>query len=371
MTSRYLQKMHGGDKGIVFASGTPISNSLVELYNIFQYLRPSILKKLQMNSLDQFIKNFAMITSLMEKNVAGVIKNKTRLTKFVNVTELASLYSEVSDIRGVHNLKLPRPDIKGGKPEIILIPQSETQKMITTAIYDASKMGDVGPLQAIGINPKGDAKKALGLVLTTLGTKASIDPRMVFPGTRADGGKVPIVAEKVKKIFDETKKDKGVQLVFADMGTPKNKNAPLGQRVRDQIIEMYGEDILEEVSGLEAALKLKEESEIREKLVELFEIDSEEASEIIFSTNDVNSFNVYGELKNTLTRMGIPSDQIAFIHDAPTKKLKEELFAKVNNGDIRVLVGSTMKMGTGVNVQRRVAAMHHIDVGWRPSDLEQ
>ena len=371
MTSRYLQKMHGGDKGIVFASGTPISNSLVELYNIFQYLRPSILKKLQMNSLDQFIKNFAMITSLMEKNVAGVIKNKTRLTKFVNVTELASLYSEVSDIRGVHNLKLPRPDIKGGKPEIILIPQSETQKMITGAIYDASKMGDVGPLQAIGINPKGDAKKALGLVLTTLGTKASIDPRMVFPGTRADGGKVPIVAEKVKKIFDETKKDKGVQLVFADMGTPKNKNAPLGQRVRDQIIEMYGEDILEEVSGLEAALKLKEESEIREKLIELLEIDSEEASEIIFSANDVNSFNVYGELKNTLTRMGIPSDQIAFIHDAPTKKLKEELFAKVNNGDIRVLVGSTMKMGTGVNVQRRVAAMHHIDVGWRPSDLEQ
>lgn len=371
MVSRYLQKMHGGDKGIVFASGTPISNSLVELYNIFQYLRPSILKKLQMNSLDQFIKNFAMITSLMEKNVAGVIKNKTRLTKFVNVTELASLYSEVSDIRGVHNLKLPRPDIKGGKPEIILIPQSDTQKMITGAIYDASKMGDVGPLQAIGINPKGDAKKALGLVLTTLGTKASIDPRMVFPGTRADGGKVPIVAEKVKKIFDDTKKDKGVQLVFADMGTPKNKNAPIGQRVRDQIIEMYGEDIIEEVSGLEGVFKLKEESEIREKLVELLEIDAEEASEIIFNANDVNSFNVYGELKNTLTRMGIPSDQIAFIHDAPTKKLKEELFAKVNNGDIRVLVGSTMKMGTGVNVQRRVVAMHHVDVGWRPSDLEQ
>lgn len=371
MVSRYLQKMHGGDKGVVFASGTPISNSLVELYNIFQYLRPSILKKLQMNSLDQFIKNFAMITSLMEKNVAGVIKNKTRLTKFVNVTELASLYSEVSDIRGVHNLKLPRPDIKGGKPEIILIPQSDTQKMITGAIYDASKMGDVGPLKDIGINPKGDAKKALGLVLTTLGTKASIDPRMVFPGTRADGGKVPIVADKVKKIFDDTKKDKGVQLVFADMGTPKNKNAPLGERVRDQIIEMHGEDFIEEISGLESVFKLKDEAQIREKLIELMEIDSEEASEIIFNANDVNSFNVYGELKNQLTRMGIPSEQIAFIHDAPTKKLKEELFAKVNSGDIRVLVGSTMKMGTGVNVQRRVVAMHHIDVGWRPSDLEQ
>lgn len=371
MVSRYLQKMHGGDKGVVFASGTPISNSLVELYNIFQYLRPSILKKLQMNSLDQFIKNFAMITSLMEKNVAGVIKNKTRLTKFVNVTELASLYSEVSDIRGVHNLKLPRPDIKGGKPEIILIPQSDTQKMITGAIYDASKMGDVGPLRDIGINPKGDAKKALGLVLTTLGTKASIDPRMVFPGTRADGGKVPIVADKVKKIFDDTKKDKGVQLVFADMGTPKNKNAPLGERVRDQIIEMHGEDFIEEISGLESVFKLKDEAQIREKLIELMEIDSEDASEIIFNANDVNSFNVYGELKNQLTRMGIPSEQIAFIHDAPTKKLKEELFAKVNSGDIRVLVGSTMKMGTGVNVQRRVVAMHHIDVGWRPSDLEQ
>lgn len=371
MVSRYLQKMHGGDKGVVFASGTPISNSLVELYNIFQYLRPSILKKLQMNSLDQFIKNFAMITSLMEKNVAGVIKNKTRLTKFVNVTELASLYSEVSDIRGVHNLKLERPDIKGGKPEIILIPQSDTQKMITGAIYEASKQGSVGPLRAIGINPKGDAEKALGLVLTTLGTKASIDPRMVFPGTRADGGKVPVVAEKVKKIFDDTKKDKGVQLVFADMGTPKNKDAPLGQRVRDQIIEMYGEDIIEEISGLEGAFKLKEEGELREKLVELLEIEPEEASEIIFKANDVTAFNVYGELKNQLTRMGIPSDQIAFIHDAPTKKLKEELFAKVKKGDIRVLVGSTMKMGTGVNVQNRVVAMHHIDVGWRPSDLEQ
>jgi len=141
MICRYLQSIHGGDKGVVFASGTPISNSLTELYNIFQYLRPSLLKSLGMNSLDQFIKSFAVINSAMEKNVAGVIRNKTRLNKFVNVTELANSYTEISDIRSTHNLKLPRPEIRGGKPEVVLIPQSETQKRITKAIYDASKKG--------------------------------------------------------------------------------------------------------------------------------------------------------------------------------------------------------------------------------------
>lgn len=371
MVSRYLQNMHGGDKGIVFASGTPISNSLVEVYNIFQYMRPSLLKKLQMVSLDQFLKNFALISSQMEKNVAGVIKNKTRLNKFVNVPELASLYSEISDIRGEHNLKLPRPDIKGGKPEIILIPQSETVRMITNAIFNASKGNSVGPLRDIGINPKGDAEKALGLVLTTLGTKASIDPRLVFPTIKADGGKIFKVAEEVSKIYDEEEKNKGVQLVFADMGTPKNKNAKLGDRVKDQVIEMYGEDVLTEIARTEEIWKQTETSDIKQKLMEILEISPEEADMIVEEANNLTSFNVYEALKNELVKKGIPDKEIAFIHDAPTKKLKEELFDKVNEGKVRVLIGSTMKMGTGVNVQKRIAAMHHIDVGWRPSDLEQ
>lgn len=371
MVTRYLQNMHGGDKGVVFASGTPISNSLVEVYNIFQYLRPSLLKKLEMVSLDQFLKNFALITTMMEKNVAGVIKNKTRLNKFVNVPELASLYAEISDIRGVHNLKLERPDIKGGKPDIVLIPQSESVKQITTAIYNASSTGDVGALNEIGIETKGDSKKALGLILTTLGTKASIDPRLVFPKQKADGGKLFKVADEVKAIYDQEADNKGVQLIFADLGTPKNKNASLGERVKDQVIEMYGEDILEEISGSAQIWKLKEPSEIRIKLAEVLEISDEEASLIVEEASNLSSFNVYEELKRLLMQKGIKSDEIAFIHDAPTKNKKEELFKKVNDGDVRVLIGSTQKMGTGVNVQKRVAAMHHVDVGWRPSDLEQ
>lgn len=371
MVARYLQNMHGGDKGIVFASGTPISNSLVEVYNIFQYMRPSLLKKLQMVSLDQFLKNFSLISSQMEKNVAGVINNKTRLNKFVNVPELASLYSEISDIRGEHNLKLPRPEIKGGKADIILIPQSDTQQMITKAIFDASSQMSITPLRNIGINPQGDAEKALGLVLTTLGTKASIDPRLVFPSMKADGGKIFEVAKEVSKIYKEEEKNKGVQLIFADMGTPKNKNAKLGDRVRDQVIEMYGEDVITEVPKAEEIFKQTATSDIKQKLIEILEISPEEAEMIVDEANNVNSFNVYDALKNELVKKGIPETEIAFIHDAPTKKLKEELFEKVNDAKIRVLIGSTMKMGTGVNVQKKVAAMHHVDVGWRPSDLEQ
>lgn len=371
MVSRYLQKMHGGDKGIVFASGTPISNSLVELYNIFQYLRPSILKKLGMVSLDQFLKNFAEITSIMEKNVAGVVKNKTRLTKFVNVPELAGFYSEISDIRGTHNLTLPRPPIRGGKGNIVLTPQSPTVKKITDAIFSASKSKSLGPLRSIGIEPKGDAEKAIGLVLTTIGKKASIDPRLVFPGSKADGGKVATVADKVSDIYKQTGKDKGVQLIFADMGTPKKKNAPLGERVKDQVIEMFGEDYLDEFSRADEVFKQKEETAIKDKLMEVFELSEPDAQLILDEANNINGFNVYEELKRLMIKQGIPADQIAFIHDAPNKKQKEELFKKVNDGTVRVLIGSTQKMGTGVNVQKRVTDMHHLDIGWRPSDLEQ
>ena len=371
MVSRYLQKMHGGDKGIVFASGTPISNSLVELYNIFQYLRPSLLKRLGMVSLDQFLKNFAEISSIMEKNVAGVVKNKTRLTKFVNVPELAGFYSEISDIRGVHNLELPRPPIKGGKGNIVLTPQSETVKMITNAIYEASKQKSLAPLRAIGIEPKGDAEKAIGLVLTTIGKKASIDPRLVFPGSKADGGKVATVADHAAEVYKKTHKDKGVQLIFADMGTPKMKSAPLGSRVKDQVIEMFGEDYLEEFSRADEVFKQKDDASIKDKLMEVFELSEPDAQLIIDQANDVNGFNVYEELKRLMINKGVPAHEIAFIHDAPNKKQKEELFKKVNDGTIRILIGSTQKMGTGVNVQKRVTDMHHLDIGWRPSDLEQ
>lgn len=371
MVSRYLQKMHGGDKGIVFASGTPISNSLVELYNIFQYLRPSLLQKLGMVSLDQFLKNFAEISSIMEKNVAGVVKNRTRLTKFVNVPELASFYTEMSDIRGTHNLVLPRPDIKGGKPDLVLVPQSETVKTITDAIYKTSDTKNLEYLHAIGIRPQGDAEKAIGLVLTTLGKKASIDPRMIFPGTRADGGKTFAVSKEVAQIYKDTKKEKGVQLIFADMGTPKNKNAPLGERVHDQVIEELGEDVIKEYSASEEVWKQKDEDTIKAKLMEVFEMDESDAQRIVDEANNINGFNVYDEVKRQLISQGVAEDHIAFIHDAPTKAAKEALFKKVNDGDIRVLMGSTMKMGTGVNVQTRVVAMHHLDIGWRPSDIEQ
>lgn len=371
MVSRYLQKMHGGDKGIAFASGTPISNSLVEVYNIFQYLRPSLLRKLGMVSLDQFLKNFGKIESILEKNIAGVVKAKTRLSGFVNVADLAGMYSEISDVRGIHNLKLPRPEIEDGKPELIMIPQSETVKKITTAIYKASDTKSIGPLEDIGIYPQGDAEKAIGLVLTTLGKKASIDPRLVYPGTKADGGKTFAITENVYNRYQKTKDEKGVQLIFSDMGTPKKKAAPIGTRLKDEVIEAFGENYIEEFSRAEEVWKQKDESQAKAKLIEVFELDDSQAQELIDSANDFAAFNVYEELKKQLIGHGIPSSEIAFIHDAPTKKLKEELFRNVNAGKIRVLIGSTMMMGTGVNVQERVVAMHHVDIGWRPSDQEQ
>lgn len=371
MVARFLQNMYGADKGVVFASGTPISNSLVEVYNIFQFLRPSLMKELRINSLDQFIKNFGEITTSIEKNVAGVAKAKTRLAKFVNIPELAKFYTEISDIRGAHNLKLPRPEIKGGKPELVLVPQSETQQMITDSLFNSSLTGSIEPLNNIDIFPSGEAEKALGLVVTTLGTKASIDPRMIYPKMQPDGGKLFALADRVLDYYIESKDIKGTQLIFSDKGTPKNKLGSIGVRVKEQMIELFGEEYIDEFSKADDVFKIKDETELSLKMVEVFDISLADANAIIREANDVNSFNVYQETKNLLIARGIPAEEIAFVHDAPTKKQKEELFAKVKKGEIRVLLGSTMKLGTGVNVQDRVVAMHHLDIGWRPSDLEQ
>ena len=371
MICRYLQYIHSGDKGVCFASGTPISNSLTELYNIFQFIRPSLLKKLGMNSIDQFINTFGIVSATMEKNVAGVIKSKTRLNKFVNVTELATMYTEVSDIRAVHNLQLPRPKIKGGKPEVVLIKQSESQRAITDAIYEASRTGSVGPLLAVGIDVPDSWEKSLGINLTTLGSKASIDPRMVFPKMPEDGGKIQVAADKVYQHYIDSQDIKGTQLIFSDLGVPKDKAAPIGKRVYDEMVERMGEESIAEYSGADAIWKLKDRAQIKEALVTVFEMSPSEAESVITQAEDTESFSVYAEMKKKLVRMGIPENEIAFIHDAPTKAKKEELFLKVNNGEVRVLIGSTKKMGTGVNVQRRVVAMHHLDAQWRPSDMEQ
>ena len=371
MVSRYLQNMNGGEKGVVFASGTPISNSLVELYNIFQYIRPELLKTLGISSLDQFIKNFAVVSAEFEKGVTNIPKQKARLRKFVNVSELASFYTEVSDIRGEHNLKIEKPNIKNGKMELVIVPQSETISNVTSAIIESAINNSLDPLISAGVPVSANADKAMTLYLTGINAKVALDPRLIFPSSGPDGGKLFVAADKLTEIYNQTSDNKGVQLVFSDLGVPKNKTARLGQRVRDAIIEKQGEEWLSEYSGAESVFALKTEDEIIEKMMETFEMQYEEAREIVDEANNTETFNVYQGLKDLLIRRGIPEETIAFIHDYPTKKQKNELFEKVNNGDIRILLGSTMKMGTGVNVQTRIAAMHHLDIPWRPSDMEQ
>lgn len=371
MAARYLQRLHDGDRGLVLASGTPISNSLVEVFAILKYLSPSLINKLGFTTIDQFIKSFALITSQLEKNVAGVIKPKTRLTKFVNVTELATFYAMIADIRGNHNLTLPRPDVKNGKPELILIPQSQTQLTITDAIFMASKTKSLTPLADLGITFNGDAEKALGLVLTGLGTKASIDPRMIFPTINMDGGKIQEVVKQFVRIYQESEDIKGTQLIFCDLGTPKKKNEKPGVRLFDELIEAKGEEFINEFSRASELLALNTYEGSRELLVDIFDLSDEEALGLIDSAQEEEQFSVYNEIKRQLVQAGIPESEIAFIHDADNTKKKELLFEAVCRGRVRCCIGSTQKMGTGTNVQTRVVAMHHIDLGWRPSDQEQ
>ena len=293
---RYMDEITGG-KGITFATGTPVSNSMTELYTIQRYLQYDRLQEMELGMFDNWASTFGETITALELSPEGSsYRMKTRFANFFNLPELMSVFQEVADIQTADMLKLPVPQ---AEYENIVLPASEQQKEILQSLAERAELVRNG-----AVDPSEDNM----LKITTDGRKLALDQRLLndmLPDT--ENNKVSACAERCFTIWEETKGQKAAQLVFCDSSTPKKDG----------------------------------------------------------------TFNVYDALKEKLMKKGIPEEEIAFIHDANTDVQKARLFSKVRSGQVRFLLGSTSKMGAGTNVQDRLIALHHLDVPWRPADIEQ
>lgn len=380
IAARTLQALHGGDKGVTFVSGTPISNSLVEMYLLFKYLRPKRMQELGYNTFDAWINQFAIKSKELEFNVAGTISGKTRFREFVNVPELSLLYNEIADVRNERNITLKRPSIRGGKPTLVAVKQSAAQREWTERIIKFAKQEQGkrdGRLIGKGTLTDGEQSSAM-LMVTTIGNKLSNDLRLIDKNAEFNpDGKLAAVANKVKEEYDNSKDIRGTQLIFSDIGTPRTGNifedvlSYLEDEKNidvDSINLIFGEP--NEETGIRATKPIKQ---IRERIKEYLEYSDVEVDAVFEEAKNSSktSFNTYGEIKRLLVEKGIPADEVVFIHDYKSKNKRKALFADVNSGKVRVVIGSTQKLGTGVNVQERIVAMHHVDARWTPADMEQ
>ena len=296
MKCRYMDEMTNG-KGIVFATGTPVSNSMTELYTMQRYLQYESLKKNNLEHFDSWASTFGETQSAFELSPEGTgYRVKTRFSKFYNLPELMSMFKEVADIQTADMLNLPTPE---AHYEVIKTLPSEEQKEILKSLSE--RADDV---RNRVVEPDEDNM----LKITNDGKKLALDQRLINPLLPDNPeSKVNVCVKNVFSIWDKTKENKSTQLLFSDMSTPKG--------------------------------------------------DGE--------------FNIYDDIRGKLMAMGIPKEEIAFIHEANSDKQKDELFAKVRKGEIRILMGSTQKMGAGTNVQNKLIALHDLDVPWRPADVEQ
>lgn len=304
---RYLQQLHQGDMGTTFLSGTTITNSLVEIYNLLNYLRPREMRRLGLTTFDAWANTFAEQSSELEYGVTTELKSKARFRRFDNVPELSRLYAEIADVRNDMNLKLPKPQ---PRMHIETVPASDKLKEINQVVIDMVKRKDGNEAYAMGlIKNVTNEKSPYGLLASGISTKAAISLKLLSEDFDDEGGKVGYVCENVAKIYKQFNEQKGTQLIFCDTGVPGTTPG---------------------------------------------------------------KYNVYDDIIDRLTKdYGIPREEIVDIHVADTDKKRKELFQKVREGKVRILIGGTKNMGTGVNVQTRVVAMHHIDVPWTPADREQ
>ncbi|MGG6852541.1 UNVERIFIED_CONTAM: DEAD/DEAH box helicase family protein [Streptococcus canis] len=294
MKCRYMDEMTGG-KGVVFATGTPVSNSMTELYTMQRYLQYESLKKNNLEHFDSWASTFGETQSAFELSPEGTgYRVKTRFSKFYNLPELMSMFKEVADIKTADMLNLPTPE---AHYEVIKTLPSEEQKEILKSLSE--RADDV---RNRVVEPDEDNM----LKITNDGKKLALDQRLINPLLPDNpDSKVNVCVKNVFSIWDKTREDRSTQLLFSDMSTPKG--------------------------------------------------DGE--------------FNIYDDIRDKLVAMGIPKEEIAFIHEANSDKQKDELFAKVRKGDVRILLGSTQKMGAGTNVQNKLIALHDLDVPWRPADV--
>jgi len=367
---RYLQQFHKGDKGILFASGTPISNTMAELYLLFKYLRPQKMQWLGLDTFDKWAANFANDFSELEYYM-GKFKEVHRFREFANLPELIGLYREIADVRNNHNLVIDKP-----KAEHILVkvaPSSVQLQQIEMLQEFIESKGN-SYRDELGLTAGYDYKKRVNPSYAVLAIgyarKLSIDPRLIDPSL-SPGSKLSEAAENIGTIYHESTPYKATQLIFCDIGTPKSSN-PV-----DNLFNYLEGDISEQdhaaiFSSSYWELEKKPTLQyIKDRLSAVLSLSEPEISNLIESANAKENFNVYAEMKRLLIILGVPAHQIVFIHDYNTRKAKSDLYEAVNKGNIRLVIGSTKKLGTGTNVQVRCIAGHHLDISWRPSDLEQ
>ena len=325
---RYIDEITHG-KGVTFATGTPISNSMTELYTMMRYLQHDMLKRNSLTHFDCWASAFGETTTAIELAPEGTgYRARTRFAKFFNLPELMNLFREAADIKTADQLNLPTPTAVYHTE--VTQPTALQQQMVQELSERAAKVhaGSV------------DASTDNMLKITSDGRKLGLDQRVINPDLPDDpNSKVNLCVDNIHRIWQDGQTEKLTQLVFCDLSTPKGKAAQSGR------IAAKGTDS-PELHALEAA------------------IDAETGPE-------KPPFTIYDDIREKLVARGIPREQIAFIHEANTEVRKKELFAKVRSGQVRVLMGSTFKMGAGMNVQDRLVALHDLDCPWRPGDLEQ
>jgi len=309
MKCQYINKMTN-EKGIVFATGTPISNSMVEMYTLQRYLAPNALKKRGIEEFDAWASTFGNTTTAMELAPEGTgYRMKTRFSKFFNLPELVTMFKEFADIKTADMLQL---DVPVAEYHNVTIESNDFQKEMLLTLADRADKVRQGLVQ-----PSDDNM----LKITTDGRKLALDQRILSPFMEeGEESKSKSVVNEAMKLYRQYNDDKAVQVIFCDMSTPTAASA----------------------------------SKKKDNVIEGIEFD-----------------NIYEDIKRKLITAGVPEKEIAFIHNANTDKQKDELFAKCRSGEVRFLLGSTFKLGAGTNIQNRLIGLHHVDVPWRPSDIEQ
>ncbi len=360
--------LHANDKRVMFLTGTPISNSVTELYTMQRYLQPQLLQEKGIESFDSWASCFGESVNDFELDSSGInYKLVTRFSKFNNISELSDMYrANTHIVTNADILKLnPHfvPPLANGKPTNIIAPRS---KEIAQYI---GIQGDNGEWNRGSIiwrmeNFRDDPRNNNVLACTTDARKAGLDYRLIDPEAEDYAeSKSNLLAEEVFKRWENWREDKGTQLVFCDLSTPKihSQKIACNREMSQSEIESIAKAELQEAKNLNEIMDSAEISEGIES--------SEKSNDEIIASNA--KFDVYSDVLKKLVKKGIPQREIAFIHDAKTPLQKQALFDKVNRGEIRVLIGSRSKMGAGTNVQQRGVAIHHLDCPWRPSDLEQ
>lgn len=362
MKVQQVQQRTGG-RNIVFATGTPISNSMAEMFTMQRYLDYKTMKDQGLAHFDAWARMYGEVVTDWELSPSGQYKMNSRFAKFVNMPELMQRYASFADVVNRDDINrmleaqgkvLPVPKVRGGKPQNIIVERSAAQaNYIGVASMDeyGNEKYPEGSLVWRAENlPKGAAAKEKGadnmLKIMSDARKAALDMRLIDPDASDNPkSKVNEAADRMVTTYHQWTADKGAQLVFIDLSTPKSAQGAEASRIRELIAKAEDGD-----------------SEAQEALDKLSpdELDALNAK-----------FDVYNDLREKLIARGIPAEEIAFIHSANTDAQKEELFGKVRSGRVRFLFGSTAKMGAGMNVQERLVALHHLDAPWRPSDLEQ